>query len=66
MKWTRYERNYESEFSRFLNDYKRKHPAIEQQQRAGRLLYWDKPPLSPDELKRLTAPEVKMKPYVYV
>jgi hypothetical protein len=62
---SRYYRNYESEISAFLRELKQEHPEIEQHQREGRRLLWEKPPLSPDELKREMNPEVKLKPYIY-
>lgn len=61
----KYYRQYESEISGFLRELKQQHPEIEQGQREGRRLLWDKAPLSADEVRRATASDVKLKPYVY-
>lgn len=57
--------NYESDFERFLREWKEQRPEIEEKQREGRLLLWDKRPLTPEEVKRASASDVKLKPYVY-
>lgn len=57
--------NYESEFATFLREWKEQRPEVEERQREGRLLFWDKRPLTPEEVKRASASEVKFKPYVY-
>lgn len=61
---TRY-RNYESEFETFLRELKEKQPGIEERQREGRLLLWDKGFLAPQEVRRAMTHDVKLKPYVY-
>lgn len=61
---TRY-RNYESEFEAFLRELKQQRPELEERQREGRLLLWDKGPIPPREVRRAAIPEVKMKPYEY-
>ncbi len=61
----RHYRDYESEFTTFLRHMKQEHPEIDRDQRDGRKLLWDKPPLQPDELKLAINSEVKLKPYVY-
>lgn len=58
-------RNYESEFTCFLKELKQQHPEIEEGQREGRLLLWEKGPILPQAVRRATMPEVKMKPYEY-
>lgn len=57
--------NYESDFERFLREWKEQRPEIEEKQREGRLLFWDKRPQTPEEVKRASASDVKLKPYVY-
>jgi hypothetical protein len=57
--------NYRSEFEIFLDEFKQQHPDVEDQQRAGRLLLWDKGPVTPEQIRRASASEVKLKPYVY-
>ena len=52
MKFTKQFQRYESEFSQFIAALKKENPAIEEQQRAGRALLWDKPPRELDALDR--------------
>ena len=56
--------SYESELTRFLNDLKARNPGLEQKQREGRAIWWDKE-LDRDELKRQQAARVPQKAYVY-
>jgi len=58
-------RDYESEFEAFLKQWKEQRPDVEERQREGRLLWWDKGPLAPHEVRRATTPDVKWKPYAY-
>lgn len=58
-------RNYESEFTGFLKELKQQHPEIEEGQREGRLLLWEKGPILPQEVRRAATSDVKMKPYEY-
>ncbi|RLM48716.1 DUF3460 family protein, partial [Halorubrum sp. Atlit-28R] len=44
MKFTKQHQQYQSEFSRFINDFKKKNPEIELKQQIGRALLWDKTP----------------------
>jgi len=65
MKFTRHYKHYESEFSEFLNGLKQQHPEIEKDQREGFAIWWDKPPLELDAMKRDKMSEVKPKAYLY-
>jgi len=56
---------YESEFTRFLKDLKQKNPNIEEGQRTGRALLWDKAPLDLEAMERTNDSRVKQQGYVY-
>lgn len=56
---------YLSEFTKFLNEIKKKDPEIEHGQQVGRALLWDKAPISLDEQQRSKLAKVAQKPYVY-
>ena len=57
--------HYMSDATQFLNQLKKEHPELDAQQRAGRALLWDKPPVSLDEQDRQMASAVKQQAYVY-
>lgn len=65
MKFSKQESNYQSEFTKFLNEMKREDPQLEQKQRAGRAIFWDKQPIDLDARKRAEESRVKQQPYVY-
>ena len=56
--------HYESDITRFLREYKETHPDVEQRQREGRSLHWDKAQ-DPELLEGFRAARVSQKPYVY-
>ena len=56
---------YESDFTLFIKDLKAKNPAIEEGQRAGRALLWDKAPVTLTEQDKTTESRVKQQAYVY-
>ena len=56
---------YESEHTLFIKALKEKNPGIEEGQRAGRALLWDKPPISLSEQERQLASAVRQQAYVY-
>jgi len=56
--------HYESDLTRFIRDLKKKQPELEQQQQAGRAIWWDKT-LDPDDLRRWRESNVAQRPYVY-
>jgi hypothetical protein len=57
--------SYESEATKFIAELKEKNPNLEEQQRAGRALLWDKTPLDLDKTAREKESRVKQQPYVY-
>lgn len=56
--------NYESEITKFLKDYKQKHPDAEQKQRDGRSRLWDRAQDS-ELLEGFRQGKVSQRPYVY-
>lgn len=58
-------KNYESEATKFIAELKVKNPQLEEQQRAGRALLWDKAPLDLDKSARDKESSVEQAPYVY-
>lgn len=65
MKFSKQFSLYESEFTQFLNELKQKDPGIDERQREGRSLLWDKAPIDLDATKRARESRVKQLPYVY-
>ena len=58
-------KGYESDFTKFLKEMKQKDPALEQKQRDGRALLWDKAPIELDQQKRTRESRVEQQAYVY-
>jgi hypothetical protein len=56
--------HYESDITRFLQEYKKSHPDTEQRQREGRARLWDKPQ-DLDLQEGYRTARVPQKPYVY-
>ena len=56
---------YDSEFTQFLNAWKQRDPAVQENQRIGLALLWDKPPVNLEERRRATDSAVKRSAYVY-
>lgn len=56
---------YESEFTEFLEQLKRNHPELAEQQQAGLALLWDKAPLDLNRLQRDRASHIKRGAYAY-
>lgn len=56
---------YESEHTRFMREWLEKHPQELEEQKQGRALWWDKPPVDADAQRRLAAARVPQKPYYY-
>ena len=56
---------YVSEITRFIDELKAKNPKLEEQQRAGRALLWDKEPIDLDKTARDKDSRVAQQPYVY-
>jgi hypothetical protein len=57
--------SYESEASQFISQLKKKNPQLEESQRAGRALLWDKEPIDLDQRKRADESRVQQQAYVY-
>jgi hypothetical protein len=55
---------YKSEITQFLDDLKAKKPTLEEEQRAGRALLWDKP-IDPEWQAEFQAARVPQQAYVY-
>ncbi len=56
--------HYMSDATVFLNQLKKEHPELDEQQRAGRALLWEKP-VDRTLWQDFDAAEVAQKPYVY-
>lgn len=56
---------YESEITKFINNLKQTNPKLEEDQREGRALLWDKAPIDLDERARAEQSRVKQQAYVY-
>lgn len=56
---------YESEHTRFINEWLAQHPQELDEQKAGRAMWWDKPPRDPQTQQLLAATGVPQKPYYY-
>ncbi len=65
MKLTNQHQMYESDHTKFIKELKAANPAIEQGQREGRALLWDKAPLTLNEQDRSKESRVKQQAYVY-
>ncbi len=65
MKLSKQYQQYESEITKFIKDLKQKNPKLEEQQREGRALLWDKAPIDLDTVERNEASRVKQQAYVY-
>jgi hypothetical protein len=56
---------YESEHTKFIKELKEKTPGMEDRQKAGRALLWDKAPLSLDEQRRIAESRLRQQAYPY-
>jgi hypothetical protein len=56
---------YESEFTQFLKQLKQQKPDLEEKQRQGRALLWDKDATPLDDQARRSASLVQQQAYVY-
>jgi hypothetical protein len=65
MKFSKHNLLYESDFTKFLKDFKQQHPDTERKQYEGRSIWWDKTPIDLDERKRMLESRLKQQPYVY-
>ncbi len=65
MKFSKQFSLYESEHTKFIKELKAKNPGMEEGQRAGRALLWDKAPISLTEQDKSKESRVKQQAYVY-
>lgn len=65
MKFSKQFSLYESEATNFIQSLKSANPKLEQSQRDGRALLWDKAPIDLDQQKRALESRVAQQPYVY-
>lgn len=65
MKFSKQFSLYQSEATQFINGLKAANPQLEQSQRDGRALLWDKAPIDLDTQERTLASGIKQQAYVY-
>ncbi|HJW55055.1 MAG TPA: DUF3460 family protein [Burkholderiaceae bacterium] len=65
MKFSKQYQQYESDFTKFIKELKLKNPQLEEQQREGRALLWDKASIDLDQRARADESRVNQQPYVY-
>ena len=65
MKFTKQFQKYESEITQFIKEMKVKNPGLEESQRAGRALLWDRKPIELDQQARDLESGIKQQAYVY-
>ena len=58
-------KKYKSQATLFLEKLKTQKPHLEQAQREGRALLWDKSPQNPEETRRNQLAKIKQRAYVY-
>lgn len=65
MKFSKQFQLYESEATLFINGLKQANPKLEQGQREGRALLWDKAPINLDNQQRADESRIDQQAYVY-
>ena len=65
MKFSKQQTTYVSEFTKFIAELKQNNPSLEEKQRAGRAILWDKSPIDLDVRRREDESRVDQQPYVY-
>ncbi len=65
MKFSKQHSLYESEHTLFIKELKARNPQIEEGQRIGRALLWDKAPVSLTEQDKTAESRVNQQAYVY-
>jgi hypothetical protein len=65
MKFSKQHSMYESDHTKFIAELKAKNPGIEEGQREGRALLWDKAPTLLSDQDRTAESRVKQQAYVY-
>lgn len=56
---------YVSEITTFIQQLRQERPTLEEEQRKGRALLWDKAPLDLEQRRRTESAKVKQQAYVY-
>jgi hypothetical protein len=56
---------YQSDITQFINKMKEQKPSLEEEQRKGRALLWDKKPIDLDERSEIKTSRVEQTSYVY-
>jgi Protein of unknown function (DUF3460) len=56
---------YQSELSQFINQLKKNDPLLENRQKEGREIFWDKPPIDLSERERIASCQLPQKSYSY-
>ncbi len=56
---------YESDITKFIRELKAQKPHLEEDQRKGRAIWWDKKPLELGERGEFDAAKVPQQPYPY-
>ena len=65
MKFSKQYERYESDITKFIKELKQKNPKLEEQQREGRALLWDKAPIDLDQRERVEDSRIRQQAYVY-
>jgi len=65
MLFSKHNKFYESDITQFIKELKQKDPALEQKQREGRSILWDKEPVDLDTQRRSAESRLKQAAYVY-
>ena len=65
IKFWKQHKMYESDHTQFIKNLKETNPTLEEKQREGRALLWDRAPLPLNEQQRLAESRVKQQAYVY-
>ena len=56
---------YKSDISRLIESLKQQNPYLEEEQRRGRAIWWDKDPLDLEEFKKARESRVPQQPRVF-
>ncbi len=56
---------YVSDITKFLIDLKQRQPELENEQRRGRSIWWDREPIDLDTMQRDRESRIPQQPYVY-
>lgn len=65
MAFSKHNKLYVSDYTRFLTEMKQKDPSLDEKQRNGRLIHWDKAPIDLDARRRAEESRIKQQAYVY-